>query len=249
MKPAARSTVSPALAGIVLSLSVFFSVSPPAQAQDPDPGTWRKLERIEQHLLDEDYDQARKRSMRFANGVAQVAGPGRDGEILLGRAALFRALAEAGLGNDEEAEWYHHVAEGIDPQLRDFDLERFGEPGRRLRENLLRRSDERARHRWGTAAPGVTAPRKRVTPNPRWPSAAREARATGVLVIEVVIDETGQTRQPTVVEPLPTAPLTWVALEAVKNWQFEPAREEGEAIPVLYNLTVRYQLQHQIRFD
>jgi TonB family protein len=246
MKHTARSVGPAALVGLLLSLAFFLSGSP-LGAQDPDPGALRNLERIEQLLPDEKYDQARKRNMRFANRVAQAAGPGREGEILLGRAALFRALAETGLGNDEEAEWYLHVAEGIDPQLRDFDLDPFGEPGRRLRENLLRRNDE-ARPRWGSGAPGVTAPRKLLTPDPRWPRAAREARATGVLVIEVVIDETGRTRQPTVVQPLPTAPLTWVALEAVKDWQFEPAREDGEAIPVFYKLTVRYQLQHQIRF-
>jgi hypothetical protein len=62
-------------------------------------------------------------------------------------------------------------------------------------------------------------------------------------VVQLVIDETGRTRRPTVDTPLPTATLTWVALEAVKTWRFEPARKDGEPTPVYYNLAINYLLE------
>lgn len=245
MSHAARSIVPRVFLGLLLGFSIALSFLPRVEAQLT--GTTRvdlgpRLERIEQLLLDGEYKRARKETLRFADYMVGYAGPGRPGEIALARNTLLRALAEAALGNEEDADWYLHVARGIHPQLQHFDVSRFGEPGRLLEEIEIRRNYTSRPQDPGASGNRLTAPRKIKAPQPEWPSGARSFGVTGALVVQMIIDETGRTMKPTVVTPLPAATLTWVALEAVKEWRFEPARLDGKPVAVFYNLTINYRL-------
>jgi TonB family protein len=238
----ARLSIPRALAGLLLTW-VFLSSSAAGEAQGTTIDLGPRLERIDQLLREGDYEQARKESLRLADFLVDRAGPGRPGEVVLGRTSLFLALAEAGLGNDEEADWYYHVARGIDPELEDYDLDRFGEPGRLLQEIEVRRKRELSPEKAHPRQEQATAPRRIKSPQPEWPPGARQFGVTGALVVQAIIDRTGRPIRPTVLTPLPAATLTWAALEAVKEWRFEPSRLGGEPVSVYYNLTINYRLR------
>jgi TonB family protein len=76
---------------------------------------------------------------------------------------------------------------------------------------------------------------------PVYPDQARADRIQGVVILQAAIDETGQVQDVTVLKGLPGG-LTEAAIEAVRNWEFAPALQEGEPVPVVYNLTINFRL-------
>lgn len=69
------------------------------------------------------------------------------------------------------------------------------------------------------------------------PEAARQARISGIVIIEAVIDKEGRVADAKVLKPLPFG-LDRAALEAIKQWTFMPGTLNGEAVDVIFNLTV-----------
>jgi protein TonB len=63
--------------------------------------------------------------------------------------------------------------------------------------------------------------------NPVYPAAARNMRMTGIVKVELVIDETGQIAQ--VQNTSGPAMLQRAALDAVKKWKFRPFIRDGQA--------------------
>lgn len=76
---------------------------------------------------------------------------------------------------------------------------------------------------------------------PEYPEAAEEKGTTGLVVVRTVIGKDGAIRDAWVTEPLGEA-FDKAALEAIRQWQFEPATLDGAAVEVYYNLTINYQL-------
>jgi len=60
---------------------------------------------------------------------------------------------------------------------------------------------------------------------------------TGSVVIDAIIDTEGNVTSPRVLSGPPS--LRWPALRAVKNYKYEPARENGR--PVAARVTVKIQ--------
>lgn len=78
----------------------------------------------------------------------------------------------------------------------------------------------------------------RVEPVPT--SAAKKARISGIVILEVVIDKNGRVRDVQVLKPLPFG-LAEAAVDAVKQWQFRPGTLNDEPVDVLFNLTVQFK--------
>jgi len=78
--------------------------------------------------------------------------------------------------------------------------------------------------------------------NPKYPAEAREAKITGKVVIKSTISDTGKIVDLEVLES-PDELLTTAAMEAVNQWRFEPAKCDGNAVGVYYNLTVKFSLK------
>ena len=76
---------------------------------------------------------------------------------------------------------------------------------------------------------------------PIYPAVARKARIAGTVIIEAVIDQTGVVKDVHVLKPLPFG-LTEAALEAVRQWQFQPGMLDGKPVDVIFNLTVNFRL-------
>lgn len=230
----------------VAAILALLSTSVPAHAADRATEWDRTLADVERHLLSGEFAKARKETTRLAKQMTRLLGPGEGGEVLFGLTSLYRALAEAGLGEEREACWYWHVALAFNPLLVDFGLDRFGEPARFLLNHEEPYGSNESETAESDEAPGdgvVAAPRKKRSPRPDFPYGAKYFQVTGALVVLAVIDRDGVPRTPSVITPLPAASLTWTGLEALKRWRFEPARLDGEPVSVFYTLTINYRMR------
>jgi protein TonB len=77
---------------------------------------------------------------------------------------------------------------------------------------------------------------------PQYTAEAKEKRVSGTAILESVIDREGCIRSTRVLKGLPYG-LDEVAMAAIRNWAFEPARLNGEPVKVYYVLTVNYQIE------
>jgi len=94
--------------------------------------------------------------------------------------------------------------------------------------------------RYETDGP-ITEPRAIHKPNPKYPEEARKAGVTGVVVIDAEISAEGRVVN---MKVLRTADEVFVqpTLDALSQWEFEPATLDGKPVAVYYVLTVRYAL-------
>jgi TonB family protein len=84
-------------------------------------------------------------------------------------------------------------------------------------------------------------PKKIRDVKPVYPLAAQDAKVQGVVIIEAVIDTAGFVARGRVLRSIEM--LDEAALEAVKQWQFEPTLLNGAPIPVVMTVTVNFTLQ------
>jgi TonB family protein len=78
---------------------------------------------------------------------------------------------------------------------------------------------------------------------PRYPEEARKARLTGLVVLETVIDGNGKVKGTRILDS-PAPNLADAALEAIRQWRFEPARmPDGSAVEVRFVLTIKFALE------
>jgi len=87
----------------------------------------------------------------------------------------------------------------------------------------------------------VKAPVVIVHVNPLYPEKARREGISGLVILETVIDHTGVVRDIKVLKGLPNG-LSESAVNAVQQWVFKPGTLNGEAVDVLFNLTINFNL-------
>ena len=88
---------------------------------------------------------------------------------------------------------------------------------------------------------GVSAPRQIYAPDPEYSEEARKAKYQGVVVLYVIVGPDGKTRDVRVVRSLGLG-LDEKAIEAVRTWRFEPAKKDGQPVPVAVNIEVNFSL-------
>jgi TonB family protein len=181
------------------------------------------------------YANSLKIADQILSAMVERLGAGGADDTMLATALTHKALANAGLGKINEALWYWYIAQEISPGVAKSDLSTFGAPGEFLKRHPFADSD--------------LSPTGRVTPArvvkqvmPKFPPGASRFGIGGDLVVQIVIDTNGQPTLPRIVHALPAPTLSFVALEALKHWQFEPARQNGEPVPMVFDLTVHYKL-------
>lgn len=87
---------------------------------------------------------------------------------------------------------------------------------------------------------GVSAPMKVQDAAPVYPVLARTTGVQGMVIIEATIDAGGTVVATKVLRSVPL--LDAAAVDAVRQWKYQPARLNGEAIPVLITVTVNFVL-------
>ena len=74
-----------------------------------------------------------------------------------------------------------------------------------------------------------------------YPQVAVSARMEGIVILEATIDAQGAVQNVTVLRSLPL--LDRAAIEAVRQWRYEPTRLNGQAIPIIMTVTVNFSLR------
>jgi TonB family protein len=85
-------------------------------------------------------------------------------------------------------------------------------------------------------------PRIRYRAQPTYPDGAKAAKAAGVVVLELTIAPEGHVVDAKVLRGVHPE-LDQAALDAVKEWVYEPTLVRGSAVPVLMTVTVRFSLE------
>lgn len=89
----------------------------------------------------------------------------------------------------------------------------------------------------------MNPPEKIHAPQPQYTEIARKARIQGVVIVQAIIDKQGNVTSVKLLKGLPMG-LDQAALDAIKQWKFEPATlADGRPVAVYYTLTVNFQLQ------
>jgi len=77
--------------------------------------------------------------------------------------------------------------------------------------------------------------------NPIYPEEAKKAGIQGVVLLETKIDKQGQVSRVVILKS-ESSVLNKAAVDAVKQWVYEPYFLDGKATPVLFPVTVRFKL-------
>jgi TonB family protein len=89
----------------------------------------------------------------------------------------------------------------------------------------------------------VRPPRKIVDVQAEYPADARAAQVEGVVILAIVIGDTGSVIEVRAIKSIPE--LDQAAIDAVQQWVFEPTYLDGEAVEVEMNVVVNFTLHLQ----
>jgi len=87
----------------------------------------------------------------------------------------------------------------------------------------------------------VIAPREIHTPEPEYSEAGRKAKQQGTVLLSVIVDSNGNTRDVKVLVPLGYG-LDEKAVEALGQWKFAPATKDGKSVAVQIQVAIRFTL-------
>ena len=76
---------------------------------------------------------------------------------------------------------------------------------------------------------------------PSYPELAKRARVSGIVLLQVIVGESGDVAEVKVIRGHPL--LTPAAVNAVKQWQYSPTLLNGEPVPVIATVTVNFVLR------
>jgi periplasmic protein TonB len=88
---------------------------------------------------------------------------------------------------------------------------------------------------------GVSAPRSIFAPDPEYSEEARKAKYQGTCVLRLIVGPDGRPRDIKITRSLGLG-LDEKAIEAVKQWKFEPAMKDGKAVAVQISVEVSFRL-------
>jgi TonB family protein len=89
---------------------------------------------------------------------------------------------------------------------------------------------------------GVSAPTVIYKVEPQYSEEARKARYQGTVVLEAIVQKDGSVQIVRVVRSLGFG-LDEKAIEALRQWKFNPAKQNGVAVPVALNIEVNFNLR------
>src|SRR3954468_23927034 len=88
---------------------------------------------------------------------------------------------------------------------------------------------------------GVSAPRLLVSPDPEYSEEARKAKYQGTVVVWLIVGPDGRPAKLKIQRALGMG-LDEKALEAVKQWRFEPAKKDNQPVAVQLSVEVNFHL-------
>jgi protein TonB len=88
---------------------------------------------------------------------------------------------------------------------------------------------------------GISAPQPLSTPDPEYTEQARIAKTQGTCILWLIVDDQGRPRDIRVVRGLGMG-LDAKAIEAVKQWRFQPSMKDGRPVSVQISVEVGFKL-------
>ena len=88
---------------------------------------------------------------------------------------------------------------------------------------------------------GVTAPRVIYAPDPEFSEEARKAKFQGTVVLWLIVGVDGRTHEIRIQRSLGMG-LDEKAIEAIRQWRFDPSRKDGIPVAVQINVEVNFRL-------
>lgn len=247
----------PAVAGLALLLTAapapgqrvdVPSFVPEQPTHTPMQEKWMVgIKETDQLLRQQRWEAAAKRGRKAGEAIVDLAGTGDSPAYSLAVVDVLRAIAEAEMGNQDEAEWLWDSALNLFPDVAKTDLSPYGAKAVALRQRTLRELGEaktysREEIENQAVAQTVERPRIRRQTRPEYPKALALLGEGGVVLVSAIIGEDGRPRQPLILETkTKAAALKYVVLDLVREWRFDPARREGKPVPVGYVLTVGFK--------
>lgn len=86
----------------------------------------------------------------------------------------------------------------------------------------------------------IREPHKVKNVPPLYPDIAKQARVQGIVILECTIDARGSVAEVRVLRGIPL--LTEAAIDAVRQWRYEPTLLNGVPVPVIMTVTVNFRL-------
>lgn len=96
--------------------------------------------------------------------------------------------------------------------------------------------------KWQNIEPPVVAPVALTRVEPRYPEHLRQMRVSGIVILELALSDTGAVEHVAVVKSV-AADMDISAIQAVRQWTFQPATRDGKPIPVLFHVTINFKLK------
>ena len=87
----------------------------------------------------------------------------------------------------------------------------------------------------------IQAPTRLKSANPVYPSIAQAARVQGVVIVEATIGADGKVTEARILRSIPL--LDAAAIDAVRKWEYTATLLNGQPVPVIMTVTVRFSLQ------
>jgi TonB family protein len=91
----------------------------------------------------------------------------------------------------------------------------------------------------GAAKPVIIAPRLSQRVAPVYPEAAKKAGVEGTVVLSVTLDEKGHVIKARIIKSIPE--LDQAALDALRQWTYEPMTVDGKPRPVVLSVNVEFK--------
>ena len=88
---------------------------------------------------------------------------------------------------------------------------------------------------------GISAPQPLSTPDPEYTEQARQAKTQGTCILWLIVDDQGHPRDIRVVRGLGFG-LDTKAIDAVRQWRFQPAMKDGRPVNVQISVEVGFRL-------
>lgn len=89
----------------------------------------------------------------------------------------------------------------------------------------------------------VKAPERVKYVPPVYPGIAQDARVTGIVILEAVVDQNGDVSSANVLKSIPL--LDQAAVDAVRQWRYSPTTLNGVPVPVILTVTVNFSLANE----
>ncbi|HSJ75471.1 MAG TPA: energy transducer TonB [Gemmatimonadales bacterium] len=238
----------------LLGLVATAAWSAPARKTPDGVSGWNdRLQAARTHLIAGEHKKALGITRDLQSEMVDRIWTGPGAAKALAVTTLSRALAEAGLGDLEAAEWDWYTAQTIDPVVLTLDLAPFGAAGATVKSfpDLTKTDDtpypaekevrDPAKACDPKKEPCVQKPELLKRSDLSYPEALASACAEGVVVVESIIDENGKIRYPRLKESPGNPVMAFAALESLRSWRYKPAMFEGKPVKVYYTLTVNFR--------